>query len=55
MVYSLTISALYALLFLLLPGIAGALTILFVALLLGPACWSEWSKIKKKLKQEDDA
>jgi hypothetical protein len=54
MVYSLTISAIYALLFFLLPGVAGALSVFFVALLLGPACWNEWEKVKKR-KQEEDA
>lgn len=46
MVYSLAVSAVYAVLFAAWPDVADAVVVLFVALLVVPACVLEWRKIR---------
>ena len=48
MLYSLGISAVYAFLWAAYPGAADALLILFIALLLVPACWVEGRQLRRR-------
>jgi hypothetical protein len=48
MLYSLIVSAVYGLLFAAWPEAANAAVVLFVALLVVPACVLEWRKIRRK-------
>ena len=46
--YSLIVSIAYAFVWLIAPGVANALTIAFVALLLVPAGWAERERVRKR-------